>query len=182
MRVVLLILSVAAVTVPGCVSERSEATTRPDSLLVKVEELTKEIRALNGRIIRLEVARSQYDEVTIDPSTKNFQRLDTSVGTLLVSCQDIRQYANGYKVLLNVGNVTMATLHGFKLNVSWGRAFTDTSVTDWQTARHENTFDVTDELLPGRWNKVSFVLSPAQAHDLDYVTLAVETNIVSLLR
>lgn len=165
----------------GCAPARSEAhAPRPDSLETKVAGLEREAISLEQRLIRLEMARSQYDEVTIDPSTKSFQRLDSTVGVLLVSCQDVQPYANGFKVHLSIGNVTMATLHGFKLKVSWGPAYTDTTVTDWTTARHSGEFDFTDDLLPGKWNKVAFALTPAQPRDLDYVSVGMESNTVSL--
>ena len=171
------------VTLSGCTPARpSGEMTRSDSLRTRVATLEKDTQRLRERIFKLELAGSLYDEVTIDPSTKSFQRLDTTVGTLLVSCQDIRQYANGYKVLLDVGNTTMATLNGFKIKVSWGPSFTDTTVTDWETARQDKTFEVTDRLVPGKWNRVSFVLAPAQPRDLGYVTVAIETGVVSLLQ
>jgi hypothetical protein len=73
-----------------------------------------------------------------------------------------------------------ATLSGFKLKVTWGPSPGDTTVTDWASARHEDTFDFTDKLMPGRWNKVMVVIAPAGRRDLDWVTLGLEPNVVSL--
>ena len=51
-----------------------------------------------------------------------------------------------------------------------------------QDGRQDKTFEVTDRLVPGKWNRVSFVLAPAQPRDLGYVTVAIETGVVSLLQ
>jgi hypothetical protein len=181
----LFVVTLSVVT--GCASDHSDATlgaatAKADVAGSRVDGLEKTVHDLERRLYRLELARSEYSKTTIDPSTKNYGRLDTDVGRLLVICEDVSPYANGYRVSIRIGNVTMATLNGFKLNVSWGRAYGDTTVIGWEAARHESTFDYTEELLPGRWNKVSFVLAPAQSHDLDLVTLGVETDRVSLIQ
>ena len=171
----------SALLVSGCGPARPDVV-QTGAVMTKVQALENDARTLRLRLMKLEVARSQYAEVSIDATTKAYQRLDTSIGTLLVSCQDIQPYANGYKIKISVGNPMMATLQGFKLKVSWGPSWDDTTVTDWETARHENTFDFTDKLLPGKWNHVAVVIAPAEPRDLNYVGLSLEPNIVSLWR
>lgn len=105
---------------------------------------------------------------------KSFSTVRTDLGIFLVSVQDVTPFANGVKLKLDVGNPQAMTYSGLKFKLSW------------KTASNTNGPDQTKEIdlpqrfLPGAWNRVELVLSPAKADDLANVRVSIDPNQVQL--
>jgi hypothetical protein len=91
---------------------------------------------------------------------------------------------DGFRVTCNFGNPSSATFNGFKLKAKWG-ARLDAKAKGfewkaWQESHREKEISLTNPLVSGSWNKVSFVVSPAKAEEFGFLELSMETNTVSL--
>ena len=109
-----------------------------------------------------------------------YERFDSSTGVFLVSIANIQPYLDGYKVDLNIGNLSYASYNGFTITAKWRKDIFDFMGTNNNSQIHDFTF--TNELKPGSWIKVEFVATPAKADEFKYLELSIETNTVSLLR
>jgi len=94
-----------------------------------------------------------------------FSTVETNNGRLLVHCEDVSPYLNGFKLKLQIGNPSTLTYLGIKL-YTLGATPTD----------------VSQDLVPGAWTNVNVVVAPATASDVSELLVKIETNKVSLRR
>jgi hypothetical protein len=150
------------------------------------EDKSKEISTLNDqisniqyRLDRLQVRVDQLfgkdrggyvDYVVFTPSDKEYATLHANVGYFVVSLDSLKKYGNGYRATFNIGNPNAMIFKGIKVGVQWGEAYPFKS----------EEIDINKSLLPGVWNKVSIVLSPATANEIGFIRLALKANNVSL--
>jgi hypothetical protein len=154
----------------------------------QVNAIQKELKDMRLQLLRLSVKGDMYKSISIDTSDKGFQRLDTSLGSFLVSVNDVKPYSNGYKLVLNVGNPYSASFKGITIKAKWGPAF-DSKVSEsdekyyenWQKSFREKEETMTDELKPGTWNVLTLILSPAKAEDLGLIELSMSVSQTSLM-
>jgi hypothetical protein len=140
---------------------------------------------LELRLIYLELAKSDYQSVSLDLTARSYLRLDTDTGLFLVSVQDASPYLDGYRITLNVGNPSFATYNGFKFKVKWNTKYDWTnysaeSYAKWRKANREKEVSFINSLGPGKWNKVELLLPSTSGDQLGYFQLSMETNTVSL--
>lgn len=75
------------------------------------------------------------------------------------------------------------TFNGVKVQVQWGEAYTkDKNPNDWINSLKSEEIEINKPLLPGVWNKVTVVLSPATANETGFISLSLVTNRVYLNR
>lgn len=148
------------------------------------KELEKKVETLEMKILFLEMNQNNYRTVTLDPSSKEYQRIDTTSGFFLISLKDVKPYLDGQKIILDIGNPTSATYHGFKMNVKWGRKFDSNkdNYDEWKKSLKEKDVSFTDELRPATWNRVELIVSPAPPEQLGYINLSMETDTISLYK
>ncbi len=73
------------------------------------------------------------------------------------------------------------TFNGVKVQVYWGESYTkDKNSNDWINSLKSEKIDINKPLLPGVWNKVTVVLSPATANETGFIILSLITNQVYL--
>jgi hypothetical protein len=196
-------LLVAVVLTSGCSDKRSAQTLEPHianleertaSDRAEIEVLKQTIADLEGKVSSLqssvEDSRTEYQTIFLDTgSLKKYARLDTSDSTasFLVSLQDVRQYLDGYKLVLHIGNTSAAGYHGFTLKARWGQRFADArkaqgklSYDAWQKMLKEKEVSFTEMLEPASWNNVELILTPAKPESLTYLALSMTTDTVGL--
>jgi len=151
-----------------------------------LEYLKEQVPELSTRILKLEL--EQYKEVSLDLSSKGFQRIDTSSGFFLISLDNVVPYGNGYKLSLRIGNISTAKYKGFKFKLKYGKQYDfneikkdPSSYEKWEKSLKIKEMSFTNELLPAVWNHVEVILSPAKSEELGHIALSMETNIVSLI-
>jgi hypothetical protein len=121
--------------------------------------------------------------VTFTATSNGFQKLDTELGSFLISVQGIIPYLNGHKLTLNIGNPSMSEFAGFTLKTKWGEAFNPKGkiiYADWAKSLKSKEEKFTEHLKPGRWNKIDLVLAPAKPEQLEYIEIEMEVNEVVL--
>lgn len=136
--------------------------------------------------LKSQVALVNRDKVEIDPSTKQFVRVDTGNGFLLVSCQDIQPALDGQKLTLSIGNPFNGKFMGFKINVEWGPRYLGEPgdierYVRWHHDLKSKEYSFADTLEAGTWNKVYLVLPQTPAENASYLRISVATPTVGLL-
>ena len=149
-----------------------------------VDLLGTQILTANNRIQALESLRDTRDRTTayLDPAARAYEPVDATLGTFAVSLADVRPFADGVKIKLNLGNLSAVTFNGAKVTVSYGsRVPTDgTKFLAWNRALQSKVEHITDRLLPGHWNPVQITLPGIQEKDFGYLTVKIETDQILL--
>jgi hypothetical protein len=166
------------------ITRLQQAVEKLQSSGQEIEKLKELNTALTAQVKTLE-NKVGFDELLyqfsregsasyISLTDKSFSVVNTSLGKFLVSVEDVVPFANGTKLILSIGNPQAMTYSGLKLSFSW----TKPSAKDAETQKKE--LDIPNIIIPGSWNKVEVVLSPAKADDIDNVSLAITPNVVRL--
>jgi hypothetical protein len=161
--------------------ELKELKHEIDILKAKIETIKKYNEFLASEIYPLKWKVDKYESCHLDPTSKSYQRLDTNTGTFLVSLQDVKPYAGGYKLVLHIGNPYIAQFKGFKLAIKWGKEINYIKYEDWQKSLRQREVSFTETLLPGTWNKVELAISPATKEETGYLELSMVTDLISLM-
>lgn len=153
-----------------------------------IEALEIRINDLENRLVQLEWLKDPYNKVTLDPSDQGYGRLDTSVGTFVVSMRQVSAHADGVRVRLHIGNLTTARVSGGKFNVRWGTRMPNSGEKDWkkqfaawQKSILSKEISFMEELRPGTWNNVNLILPGVPPEKFGYLELQMETSRIKLL-
>ena len=166
------------------------ATLKQEIIELKTElgEFQKEIGVilsdllLHKAYINEKIEGRLYETVVFTPSDKGYLPINSTVGTLLISLADIKKYANGYKIILNIGNPTLATFNNINLTASYGKAYQEKEdVIKWEKNLKKIKIPINKPVLPGVWNKFSIVLSPAKEEDLEHIEIHFEGSSIFLM-
>ncbi len=160
-----------------------------ENLLKEVSDLRKETETLKSRLdfadYSLSTKQTKSDSISLDLTSRNYQRLDTDNGFFLVSVEEALPYLNGYKIQLKVGNPLNATYKDYTLKVKWSKPYdwnkyTQASYEEWNKAIQEKDIPFPQSLEAGAWNSVEVILAPVTAEQLGYVTVSMDASTVSL--
>ena len=165
--------------------EATMMAQRLDSLDNRLDSLAAYQKTMASWVSKVYWDQLESDRATInlEPTSKGYSRIDTDNGFFLVSLKDITPYLNGYKVTLNIGNPLFATFHGMTFKVSWGHPKDSIqSYEGWRASLQTKEIPSVDEIKPGSWNAVELLLVPAAPEQLGYISLAIATDNVSLLK
>ena len=154
----------------------------------RVESLESSLKFANQRIWALEKLTSE--SVALDAShLKGYSQLATTSGHFVLSLRNAEPYLDGYRVSVEVGNITTARYNGFKLIATWAGESPDWKVGAEKLKayfakreRQTGEFSFTEELAPGTWTQVELTLTPATPEDVKGIDLKMETNLLSLIR
>jgi Protein of unknown function (DUF3251) len=193
------VLVAAAVLTSGCDQPQSPQSDKNKitALEAKVKKLEDAVTVLQLQIEttegRVSLAESSIRDlepaklVEFDPSVSSYQKLDGSLGAFAVSVEDVRQFADGVRVTLNLGNLTSATYSGATLILEYGpRAPSEEEMKDpaaareWLGALQRKEENLTASLLPGRWNPVKVTLPKIDEKTFGYLSVRIRTNQISL--
>ncbi len=147
-----------------------------------VAQLEKELRDLRLRVSELETMTVRGTYAELDTSKETYQQVKSNNATFLMTFVKAEPYLNGYKVTLSIGNITTATFNGFDLKLKWGAKepeYSDKWI-DWWHGLKTKEQHFTDDLVPGRWNRVEVALLPASADELGFLQVSIETNALTL--
>jgi hypothetical protein len=155
----------------------------------KLDELKKDFEAvrdygLGGDFgLYKRVSSLEHEAATFDPTSPGpYQRIDTEIGPLLVSLGKAEPYLDGYNVEIDVGNLSNATLVGFKISARWAKQYRqeDGNHFDWYSKQKKKELSLTGSLLSGKWNSVQLILPDTKPSDFGYLNISIETNTVSM--
>lgn len=165
------------------ISQLEEKLQELDALKNSIEQLKLEHISLliDQANTTAKIERNINETVAFTPSDKGYASINSTVGTLLIAIDDIKKYANGYKIAILIGNPTLAALDNGSFQVWYGKAYMETeNHTEWEKSLKTSTIAVNKDILSGFLNKVSIVLSPAKEEDLGYIRLAFSVQHVFL--
>jgi hypothetical protein len=157
------------------------------------KDLEERLNQLIRRVYTLELEKTANSSVTIDPGLpKAYQRLDSTTGSFFVLLESVTPYLDGQKVTLTIGNPSSATYSGFTLKVKWGPRYPTYDPKDSveyfkqlelvSKSTQQRDIKLTDSLIGGRWNRVSFNLTPAAAKDFGRLELEIVTDTMQLIK
>lgn len=130
-----------------------------------------EIRLTTTEQIQNEDARAK-SAVFLTGET-GFQTIHTNLGMFLVSLQDLKPYADGYKAVFRLGNPLALDFEDVEMELSWGPKRPEGAVgqayRDWRNKFKSSKQTVTRRVRAGSWNPVEIILSPATAADVGHI-------------
>ncbi|WP_169818452.1 hypothetical protein, partial [Legionella parisiensis] len=93
----------------------------------------------------------------------------------------LTKYANGYKAIFNIGNPNYVTFSGLKVNIGWTKADNIYEINkNGKNKLRTAEITINKPILPGIWNKVAVILSPAKSDDINLMILSITTNEILL--
>lgn len=129
-----------------------------------------DIEELKSRVDGLEQFREmQISEsrklVMLKPSEKGFGALATDIGTVAVAIKDVKPYADGTRLILQIGNPTSATITSFSADFEWG------SAGDENSGKHADSREFKRPLESGSWNILQLDFAEVPPTKFGFVTI-----------
>lgn len=120
----------------------------------------------NSAIEKLEFRLDQIElgPANLTPDEKSFVMVQSQLGPLPISFESIEQYADGSRVMVEIGNSTSATIAEASFNLSWGSGKFAGESDQTGTKR------IAEPLLPGRWNRITLDLSGVKPSEFGHLT------------
>ena len=187
----------AGASVPACgtpdprVAELEKRVTALEMSQAAADQagFASEIELLKARADSTDQILGQFPSTSASFATdqKGFQPISTNFGVFLVALDDVKAYANGYKVTFELGNPQAVNFQGADIEVRWGPKRPDDFKTlkygDWLKQFRTSKQSTTRILKAGFWNPVEVVLAPAEAGDIGIIEItSISTKSVSLSR
>lgn len=147
-------------------------------------ELTDQIKKLRTDLfkLRFRVDALESSDATVSTEEEGYDVAKTKFGPLTVATRGAKPYLDGFKVKLQIGNLTNANFNGAKLNVGWGPPFDEKKdILEWSKNQRKKEIDLTTRFLSGAFTDVEIVMTPAKAEDIKSITVGIELNRLSLL-
>jgi len=155
--------------------------SRVDKLQRQVDALDNDLKALKQEVDSLksdssaaELDRSFETVAYLTPGSAGYWTIKTSVGSLAVSLDDVKPYANGSRVVLRFGNLTSATLDDVSVKLDWGSV--DAKGTPQNDSAKSKEVTFTQSFRPGSWNAADVVLEGVPPSSLGFVRLSNFSN------
>jgi hypothetical protein len=159
----------------GVVLSRSAgpaANTAIEDLRERVDVLANETTGLRANsellVSRLPSLALLQRATTLNFSERIYDKVDTTVGPLLVRLENVEPTVDGFRLTLGIGNVQSAAFEGFDLSLQW--------------AEGNKRQSFSETLLPGRWTVVQAILAPATKEKTRSVTIEGSLDKVALYR
>jgi outer membrane murein-binding lipoprotein Lpp len=159
---------------PGKISSVEQKVV---ALETKLQALEKSKEALELKVNQLDFKASVAEdkEALLGCGDAGYALAPTDLGKLLLSCEDLKPFGDGFKATLTIGNPHQITFKGIEIKAryhpKWG-------TTPFEV--REKTTAFTTNLWPGTWTKFSIVLSPAKAEDTGMIWITLKTNTLAL--
>lgn len=162
----------------------------------QIDELKSTIKAQDDYIGQLaERISSQENRYAhayfeTDQVGGGYGRVETSLGPMLVTIEDIEEFAGGSRATLKIGNLTAATIATCNLVLKWRRKapVLAENATEEQKAKHRNDLmawfrseqnkesAITRRIPAGTWVKARVTLPDVPPSQLNYLTVALRPD------
>ena len=161
--------------------------------IAKLEELEKKVSELEWDLIMAKTRSEKYTSASFDPAEgKEYQRLDTSSGTLLVSFLDAKTHLDGVKVKLNIGNLQYADYRGFELMIEYGKRYpkyikdqpeqNKKNRLEYEASKRKKEEKFTQVLKSGSWNTIEIFLPDVKPSDFGNLQVKINLNTIALFQ
>ena len=166
----------------GCTEDASRLNaleSRVTALETQLTEVDSKVSLADTRIELLEQENENNPRprsASYAPNGKGYQTIHTDSGVFMVSLEDLKPYANGYKATFKFGNPQAIDFEDIEVGLRWGPArpadgFKTTKYPDWQKQFQEATQKLAKRLRSGSWNTVELVLAPATAEQVGQIEI-----------
>jgi len=166
-----LICSIFAVSITACEQNKSTSNDRSklQELSTKVEALEERMRDLKTSVDVIETFKDLDRIAYLTPGQSGYSSIQFDIGTLTVSLEDVKPYANGSKVTLMFGNPLAGNINGLKAKMEWGSMGTNGQPDNKTTKSRDITFK--ENLRPGSWTRTQVVLEGVPPDALGFVRI-----------
>jgi hypothetical protein len=159
----------------------SKSTNRMAKLNHQVDSLALELRGINQKVANIEAEKGWSDLLSalenvafLTPGAAGYSVIQSDLGKITVSLDNVQAYANGSRVTLRFGNITSATINGAKAKLEWGR-IDDKGNADNKTSKYREV-EFSKPLLSGKWTSVNVVLEGVPPSELGFVRIKEMTH------
>ena len=167
----------------------ASAAGRPSDATSQITSLEKTVRSLETRLqideLLLQQKQDRAESVQLDPSSRNFSRIDSDSSSFLVMVEDATPYLDGYRVKLKIGNPNDADFLNVKVKVRWSKSYdwkkyNESTYASWQKAIHEKEITINERVKAGAWTPVSIDLTPCSADEMGYLEVSLKSPTIAL--
>lgn len=185
-------LSLCALALTGCSSDLEARLAAAEAALTdqkgQIEILQQESAVSKWKFRGIDEhvkVHPDYSTAEFDPAAQEgFQRIDTSMGSVIVRVESVSAAADGSAVDLSIGNLLAADLTGITLSATWGVRMPPgaegSDFLDWYGGLAEKKISIDAPLKSGFWNVVKIKLPGMPPSQLGYLRLGVDGSGASL--
>lgn len=167
-------------TLCGVMALASTGCDRSTELEQRVEALELKLSVTQIQLNNVEASISEAPAV-VRTDGDHFSVARHSLGAATVSVQSVEPYLEGYKVVLQIGNLTAVDLEDVKVKVQWGKP-------GWfESGRQEAPVGPLKEktvtgatLRAGAYSSVEVVIAPAAPDEVRQLSVTLDPGAVSL--
>jgi hypothetical protein len=152
----------------------------------QIIQLRNQIAELKTQLDGIELSQAQFRGFTraqldllghnfaeFSPSSKGYQKINTSVGNFLISLDNIEKYINGYKISFSIGNINAVTYFSSVVVIQFGQPYDGlVDYTAWSKSLRTVQVTINKALIPEVWNKVTVILSPVKEEEINYMNVS----------
>ena len=145
--------------------------------------LDSSVNSLGTRYAVLDSNVNKHKLCIFQNDFKGVQRLDTDLGSVLVSLAGMAGSDKHHRLILNIGDPSTAEISEFTLRLTCGKPFNPSgsaTYEDWQKSLKVINESFKKQLKPGQWNKIEVPLGELQPEDVKYITVQMTVEAVSL--
>ncbi len=141
----------------------------PASVSNKIASLEEQIQTLQHDLAKLELRFDMMhnDNARVSTEEKGYSLINTKHGTFAVSCENVTNYLDGYKVQLSVLNLTSASFNDVDITLTWGKDHKQKKVT------------IPIRFLPGKYTEFEVFLTPAKPEEIKMILVNLAFNQIS---
>lgn len=136
------------------------------------QQKTLDQQKITNQFTAMELADVFDSPASVDTTTKNFSVAHNQYGAFTVAVTKLEPYLDGYKVTLNIGNLSNVTYTGATFKIDWGH---------FGGYGQEKQFTEPGDVLPGRYTQHEFALTPAKADEVKTINVSIDFSGTRLL-
>ena len=157
------------------------------SLADSIAQVRSELQNHNLHVDMIERAIQPYQTIAIPTDGSTYGLAHNEFGAFPVRAKVLGPHADGYRIVLDVGNLTNGRFNGAKIVIRWQLPIPseqDTASNRWSERQNSfkmREFDVTDDFPPGRYTHVELNLVPAKPEEVRRITVGIKFSQIRLL-
>jgi hypothetical protein len=167
----------------GCADRSHPAAVEKqiEDLRGTVSELKREVEDLKrGQSLSRFISEAE-GIAYLTPSSEGYSVVQTDLGRITISLENIQAYANGSRVTLRFGNLTSATINGVNATVEWGCV--DAHGAPINDAARSRKVTLEQSLRAGAWTDITLALENVPPTSLGFIRVKeIGHRGISLLR
>lgn len=146
--------------------------------------INEKIKNLENDVDLLKLQMSIKEEGYAYVSTEEiaYSTAKNNFGSFPIVAKKVEPYLDGYKIHLEVGNMTTASFNGAKVTVKWGPPYDSNKPNEYERNQKKKDLDLTTTFLPGSYGGFDVVLSPAKPEEIKTIYVTINFNQLALRR